>query len=55
MHGEDGIVDHDGERQKVEEIGEEAPDFGRAILASAFLLKAVGLRFSMVASARLPA
>ena len=41
MHAEDLIVYDDGERQKVEHVGEVMPDIGITILARAFSIKPI--------------
>lgn len=43
MHAEDLVIDHDGEREVVEHIGEIVPDGCVAVLPATLCVEAVGL------------
>lgn len=43
MHAEYLVVDHDGEGEEIEHVGEVVPHVGVAVFAIAFGVKAVGL------------
>ena len=46
VHAEYLVVDHDGQGEEVEHIGEVMPDVGIAVFAIAFGVKAVGLCYA---------
>lgn len=44
MDTENGIIDHNAQRQKVEHVGEILPDRGRAVLPGALEVEAICLQ-----------
>lgn len=46
VHAEYLVVDHDGQREEVEHVGEVVPDVGVAVFAVAFGVEAIGLRYA---------